>query len=336
MTQKVKFDPNGPSDFADGLFGLPYKEDESRIVIIPVPWEATTSYGGGTSRGPQAILDASQQVDLFDLELGRFYEAGIHMQKIPKKIHKLSVEAKRAAKKHLTKKVNAASQVVNKHVYQTTKRLLDSGKIVGLLGGDHSSPFGCIQAHLEKYPDMGILHFDAHADLREAYEGFTDSHASIFNNVIKKTSLKKLVQVGVRDFCEQEVTFAKEHEDRVKIFFDEHLAREKHAGRNWSSICEEIVGELPKQVYISFDIDGLDPKLCPNTGTPVPGGLEFQEALTLIKMLTKTGRQIVGFDLNEVAPGPDQKSSNAEFDANVGARMLFKLCGWTLASRGLA
>lgn len=332
----TNFNPSGPASAKDGIFGLPYNLKSSKLVLIPVPWEATTSYGGGTSKGPAAILRASHQVDLFDIELGSFYEAGIFMDKIPSQISKWNKTAKTAAQKIIQsrgtvpalkkalKQVNALSEAVNQYVYEQTKKHLKDNKTVGLVGGDHSTPYGCIKAHLEKFPKMGILHIDAHADLRNAYEGFEHSHASIMYNVIKNLNPEKLVQVGIRDFCKEEHDFILENPKKIKTFFDENLAKEKHSGKSWSKICDDIVNELPDEVYISFDIDGLDPKLCPHTGTPVPGGLEFQEALTLIKALSKSGKKIVGFDLNEVSPGKD------EWDANVGARMLFKLCGWTL------
>lgn len=343
MTQNLNFDPNSPSQHADSIFGLPCTEKESKLVLLPVPWEATTSYGGGTSQGPAAILEASQQVDLFDLELGRFYENGIFLKPISKAILKMNTQAKAAAQRIIKaggilktaklkadlKTVNTLSKKLNDDVYAESKKILSQGKILGLVGGDHSTPFGAIKAYVEKYPELGILHFDAHADLREAYEGFEHSHASIMHNVITKLPVKKLVQVGIRDFCEEEFDFIKGNSTRIKTYFDENLAQQKHQGHSWLKICEGIVSQLPKEVYISFDIDGLDPKLCPHTGTPVPGGLEFQEALTLIKTVVAAGKKIVGFDLNEVSPGP----KGDEWDANVGARLLFKMCGWTFKSQ---
>ncbi|MBK9293524.1 MAG: agmatinase family protein [Oligoflexia bacterium] len=334
------FDPNGPASDKDGIFGLNYTINESKLVLLPVPWEVTTSYGGGTSQGPRAIFKASKQIDLYDLELGSFYKYGICMDKMPADILKLNKSAKSQAQKILKvggiaktlalktalKEVNQASIKVNEYVYKKTRSFLAEDKIVGLIGGDHSTPYGSIQAYLEKYPQMGILHIDAHADLRKAYEGFEFSHASIMYNVVRNLNPAKLVQVGIRDFCEEEFNFIKSSGGKIKTYFDEDLAKQKFSGSSWLSICEKIISDLPKEVYISFDIDGLDPKLCPNTGTPVPGGLEFQEALMFIKMVAKAGKKIVGFDLNEVSPG----TSKDEWDANVGARMLFKLCGWSL------
>ena len=139
--------------------------------------------------------------------------------------------------------------------------------------------------------------------------------------------------MGIRDFCEEEVEFSKSHSNRVKTFYDQDLQRNKFEGASWKTLCEEIVKELPSQVWISFDIDGLDPQLCPHTGTPVPGGLQFAEACYLIRSVALSGRKLIGFDLNEVAPGPDK---NNEWDSNVGARLLYKLTAWTLMSQGKA
>ena len=199
--------------------------------------------------------------------------------------------------------------------------------MIGLVGGDHSSPYGAIQAISEKYKkDFGILHIDAHADLRKAYEGFLWSHASIMYNVMESSfAPKKLVQVGIRDFCEFEYDYSNSRKDIV-TFFDLELANQVQSWVSWRALCDQIVSELPQNVYISFDIDGLDPSLCPNTGTPFPGGLSYAQALALLKSLEAQGKRIVGFDLCEVSPG----ESEMDWDGNVGARILYKLCGWAL------
>lgn len=326
------FDPNAAASKDSGIFGLPFTVEQAKLVLIPVPWEVTTSYGGGTSNGPQAIFEASKQVDLFDYDLGKFYEAGIAMTEFPDHVKNWNGTARPLAEAVIEsedeaalQKVNDYSLKLNQHVYSEAKKYLAQGKSIGLIGGDHSTPYGAIQALLEVYPNMGILHFDAHADMREAFEGFEHSHASIMYNVISSTNVKKLVQVGIRDFCEEEFNFIQSHPDRIHTFFDSALFDEKMNGKRWSDICDEIIQHLPQEVYVSFDIDGLDPRFCPHTGTPVPGGLDFQEAIYLLKKVVKSGRKIIGFDLNEVAPGDD------EWDANVGARLLYKLCGFTLA-----
>jgi agmatinase len=329
-----------------GLFGLPTTPDEARLVIVPVPWDATTSYRPGTSRGPAAIRIASHQLDLYDADLGEPWRAGIAMLDIPDEVARWNADARVDAEKIIEvggrigtdkalaqslARVNEAGAKLNRHVYEQVDRLLKSGKLVGVLGGDHSVPFGAIARMAESYDSFGVLHVDAHCDLRDAYEGFEWSHASIMYNVIKKIpQVQKLVQVGIRDFAKREADAVAAANGRVVVHHDAALAERGFAGETWREICDGIVAELPRHVYLSFDIDGLDPKLCPSTGTPVPGGLSFQQAAYLIKRVVETGHTIIGFDLNEVVPGPD----GDEWDANVGARVLYKLCGWALRSAG--
>jgi agmatinase len=227
-------------------------------------------------------------------------------------------------------RVNVLSEKMNAHVLAETRKWLAQGKLVGLVGGDHSTPFGCIQAHAEKYPGLGVLHLDAHADLRIAYEGFTWSHASIMHNVVERIpGVAKLVQVGIRDFCEEEYQQIEQSKGRIVTHFDLRWQAARQAGTTFSELCKRAVDALPQQVYLSFDIDGLDPTLCPHTGTPVPGGLSFAEACGLVRAVAESGRRIVGLDINEVAPGPED-----EWDANVGARLLYKMIGWALKTQG--
>ncbi len=336
----MPFDPNARAGNDAGIFGLPYTAAESRLIFIPVPWEATTSYGGGTSKGPAAILEASKQVDLYDIETGKAYENGYHMLKIDNSLKTLNSQAKKLANQvrsfedkgaptkkieALQKQVNKMSDKLNESVYKKAKEQLAKNKLVALIGGDHSTPYGIIRAVSEKHNrDFGILHIDAHHDLRERYEGFTHSHASIMFNIMESDfAPKKLVQVGIRDFSEQEKDYAKQND--VSVFYDTEVQYRKADGEPWAKIAKDIVSKLPKNVYVSFDIDGLSPFFCPHTGTPVPGGLDYPEALYLLKALKESGKKIVGFDLNEVAPGKDN-----EWDANVGARLLYKMAGWTI------
>jgi agmatinase len=337
-----QFDPNGPAEAGAGIFGLPHSFKEAKLVFLPVPWEATTSYGGGTSKGPAAILEASYQVDLFDFEVDKPYEAGFHMLAESKKIKAWNKTAKAAAQsiikaggrigkssklKKALATVNDLGGKVNEEVRKEAEKILKSGKIIGLVGGDHASPFGAMQAQAAQ-GSYGILHVDAHSDTRSAYEGFEWSHASIMYNVMEKIpQVSKLVQVGIRDFCEEEFDYIQASKGRIETFFDIQIQKRKAEGEAWAKIAKEIVSKLPQNVWISFDIDGLDPRLCPGTGTPVPGGLDFAEAVILIGEVARSGRSIVGFDLNEVSPG------ETEWDANVGARLLYKLAAWALASQ---
>lgn len=309
--------------YPNGLFGLDTPLEKARIAVIPVPWDVTTSYGKGTSLGPEAILHASMQVDLFDRELGAIHELGYALMPFPHDLKALNDQLDKAVPK-----VNQACDKMCSHVYEQAKLALQRNQIPAVLGGDHSTPEGNIRAISEWVNgDFGILHVDAHADLREAYQGFTHSHASIMFNVMNSAwRPKKLVQVAIRDFCEEENTLIEKRPD-IQTFFDADLKARLFNGETWHSLCEEVVKALPPSVYISFDIDGLSPEFCPSTGTPVPGGLSFDQAVYLLRRVVKNGRRIVGFDLSEVAPGP------SEWDANVGARLLFKMCGWTLLSQ---
>ena len=189
-------------------------------------------------------------------------------------------------------------------------------------------PLGQILAIDEKFDNYGIFHIDAHADLRENYQGFEDSHASIFYNLIKQTkSLDKLVQVGVRDFCEEELSLINNNKKLIKTYFDSDLRKPRLNGKILKKI-KKIISKLPKHVYVSVDIDGLNPTLCPNTGTPVPGGLSFDEFCEFIKEIRESGRKIIGLDLCEVTPIGENS-----WDAIVGARVLFKLLGFALCQK---
>ena len=309
------FDPDSAAAEGSGIFGLPFKEKEAKLVLIPVPWEATASYGKGTAKGPRAIMRASRQIDLFDPEVEKPYAPGIFMR-----------PERRWGK-------GASGDALNDWVHSQAKALMGQGKIVGIVGGEHSVPFGAFQAAAEACGAYGILHFDAHSDTRDAYEGFQWSHASIMRNAMERIpQVSKLVQVGVRDYCGQEDAFLRGLKGRAKVFFSHELARRRFAGKPFADTALEVVSCLPERVWVSFDIDALDPSLCPHTGTPVPGGLGFEEACLILSSLARSGRRILGFDLVEVAPAPDGKD---EWDANVGMRVLNKLAAWTFVSRGL-
>ena len=316
--------------------------------MIPVPWEATTSYGGGASRAPEAVLRASHQVDLHDLDIEEPWKVPSALGTAHPELAEWNTRAKAAAQLVIAAAtgaetdpaavaealtlVNSLSHRVDAWVEAECTRQLGLGKIACLLGGDHAVPLGAFRAAAAKWESFGVLHVDAHADLRRAYEGFERSHASIMYNACEEIAgISRLVQVGIRDVCEQEIDYAAAAGERIQMFLDRDLARRRFRGETWHAICDDIVAALPGKVWVSFDIDGLDPTLCPNTGTPVPGGLQFQEAIYLIRRVVESGRTIVGFDLNEVSPSEDEAD---EWDANVGARLLYKLIGFTLASQG--
>lgn len=337
------FDPNGAALSGSNVFGLPFTPEESDIVLLPVPWEVTVSYASGTARAPQAILKASHQVDLFHLFNDHVWQQGICMEAVNDELLEINDTMRLKAEKYLAEyvsgstlskkalayleEINGACHYMNEWVRNRSLHYLDQGKTVGIVGGDHSTPLGLIQALSQRYRSFSILQIDAHCDLRQAYEGFLYSHASVMFNAVQLKPVANLVQVGVRDLCAEEYDFIEKSANRVACFHNEYLSTEKFSGRVWKSLADVIVSHLGEYVYISFDIDGLEPFYCPNTGTPVPGGLSYNEAVFLIRRVVETGRTIIGFDLNEVVPGP------TEWDANVGARVLFELCAWTGLSR---
>ena len=334
LEEKIaKFNPNENGLRDHGIFGLPFSEKESKIVLVPVPWEATVSYGSGATLGPKAILAASQQIDLYEEFLPDFWKKGIAFSDNSQDIFSKSKKTYKKTKKYLQKyaqgvidyklqkEINNQCEALNDYLEQKTLGLLNENKFVGLVGGDHSVILGYLKALSQKHQSFGILQIDAHADLTDAYEGLTYSHASIFHNLLQMKNIEKLVQVGIRDFNQDSDLIRKEKEEkRVVVFSDFNLKKAVLNGNSWAQECDKIITELPQKVYISFDIDGLDPSLCPHTGTPVPGGLAFNEVMLLLEKIALSGKEIIGFDLCEVAPGQD------EWDGNVGARVLYKLC----------
>lgn len=332
------FDPNDPAADNGQLFGLPFNFDESAVVLLPVPWEVTVSYQPGTAQGPKAILEASAQVDLYDAALTNAWQYGYFMLDISpewsQRNHRLRPRAQeilRYLEKGKTidhdsqlgwtlEEINKACDQLQHWVFEQTHTLLKRGKLVGVIGGEHSVPLGFIRALSTIHDSFGILQIDAHADLRDTYEGFTYSHASIMHNALQLEAIETLTIVGLRDYCEQESETIAQQPERIRAFTDSAMQERIFTGDTWDAICRDIVQALPDKVYISFDIDGLDPKLCPNTGTPVPGGLDWPKTQYLLKTLAESGKQIIGFDLVEVAPGND------DWDGNVGARLLYQLC----------
>jgi agmatinase len=341
MTKQDKinsFDSNGIGQLNDGMFGLPFTLDECETVLIPVPWEVTVSYGGGTAQGPQAILNASYQVDLYDPVVKDAWKKGIAIDEINAEIKTKSEKLRQLAEEYIDALANGADEKnddlkqisttinseclwLNNWVKNRVLHFLNKNKIVGLIGGDHSTPLGMMQALAEKFGEFSVLQIDAHADLRNAYEGFEFSHASIMFNALKIKEVKKLVQVGIRDYCEEELNLINNSNGRIKTFFDRDIKYAQYTGDSWDRICNRVINELPENIYLSFDIDGLDPKLCPNTGTPVAGGFEAEQVLFLLEKIVKSGRKIIAFDLNEVAPGPEGN----DWDANVAARLIYRI-----------
>lgn len=339
MIDLTGFNPNAVANPNNNIFGLPFTEEESKVIILPVPWEVTVSYGAGTARAAEHVFKSSMQVDLMDMDGNAGWKQGFFMKEIDKKLLLKSDYLRKEAELYIdyisqgaellknkfmcksVKEINEGSNYLNNWVYEQSKAILDQQKIVGLLGGDHSTPLGLMKALAEKHGNFGVLQIDAHCDLRIKYEDFTYSHASIMYNALNEIpALTKLVQVGVRDYCEQEWEYICNSNFRVITYFDKNIKERLFEGQIWKNIADEIIQHLPEKVYISFDIDGLDRKLCPNTGTPVPGGFESEEIIYLIKKIKESGRELIGFDLVEIGVG------ETDWDSNVGARILWRLC----------
>jgi len=340
------FNPNDIGSADNNIFGLPFTPANASLVIIPVPWEVTVSYTAGTAKGPEAIYEASYQVDLYDPFIQDAWKLGISMLPVNKEIKTMNNKLRKKAEKYIElyaggktakkngemksikKEIDTACHEMNAEIKKQAIKQMNKGKIVALLGGDHSAPLGLMQALASKHESFGILQIDAHADLRDAYEGFEFSHASIMFNALKIPQVSKLVQVGIRDYCEDEKNVI-DSSDRIQTFFDSDIKKQQYDGKTWKDICDQIISTLPYKIYLSIDIDGLDPKLCPNTGTPVPGGFEFEQIIYLIQKILESKKQLIGFDINEVAPGKD------EWDANVAARLLYKVANMCLISNGI-
>lgn len=340
-----KFDPNGIGQVGK-LFGLPFDQDNSEIVVIPVPWDVTTSFKDGTSLGPKAVLNASSQIDLFMERIPDAWKLGISMLPIDDEWITKNNQARKFAVEYIKflegekveltdeyidiilQNINVLSKKINDWVYGKSIELFEAGKIPVVLGGDHSSPFGLLKAISEKHEDFGVLQIDAHADLRPAYEGFKFSHASSMYNLLKFNNVSRLVQVGIRDYCEKENAVMQE-DSRIITFFDSKLAREQFEGKTWSDQVDQILEVLPNDIYITVDIDGLDHIYGLETGTPVPGGLSYNQLIYLFERIMESGKQIVSFDICEISGKKD------EWDAIVGARILYNLANITAVSKKL-
>lgn len=361
-SQKIpeNFDPSSVGLLNGNLYGLPFLIEEAGAVVIPVPWDVTVSYREGAHDGPQKMLDASVQMDLFDEDIADVWKLGIAAEPISKEwMAKNKVLRKKAIicidhlaeggavsdKKvaPLYREINTACEQLNQWVEDKAAKYINAGKLVCVLGGEHSVSFGLIRVLADEYAKFSILHIDAHADLRDAYEGFENSHASIMFNARKLASVEKLTVVGIRDYGEVEATLIRNSKKEpvkgqkrlcpITAFTDRAMKNAAYRGETWKSQCKKIVNTLGKDVYISFDIDALDPSLCPHTGTPVPGGLDYEQVMFLVGELVASGRRIIGFDLSEVAPGVIVPGDMHSWDAVVGMRALYRLINFMAVSQ---
>ncbi len=323
------FNPEGPTKDNGNFCGLPFTYESASAILIPACWDVTASFHKGTAEAPPEILKASAQLDLADVKIPRAWELGLFMdgtgeedleenERIGKKATdaaNLLEEGKDA--NALLKEVNASCSGFLDRLQSKASRAISAGKIPGIIGGDHSCALAGIRALADSVNVFGILQIDAHADLRTSYQGFTYSHASVMHHAAQLEQVSRIVQVGVRDFSPAERETTIRSDGRIVPFYHHDIRNWMYSGGAYNRLVDQMIERLPEQVYVSVDIDGLDPKLCPHTGTPVPGGLEFQELIFLLEMVVKSGRSIIGFDVCEVGVG--------DWDANVAARLLYKL-----------
>jgi len=251
--------------------------ENAKYVLIPVPYDGTSTYVKGADQGPQAIIDASDSIELYDIELdAEGYREGIYTD-VPIRQNKTPEEMVQA-------------------VFERVSHFVKSNKIVGVLGGEHSVSIGSIQAMKAQFPNLSVLQIDAHADLRDSYQDSPYNHACVMRRAQEMGA--NVVQVGIRNVCAEEKPFIV-----PENMFYAHQIRHRS---NW---MEEALHRLPGEVYLSIDLDGLDPSILPSTGTPLPGGLSWYQLTDFLTLLFQT-KKVVGFDVVELCPNPSEKSSD--------------------------
>jgi len=279
--------------------------EDSAIAIVSAPYEHTVSYGGGAKKGPKAIIDASAYVEFYDDEFDRelCYDKGI-----------CTISPIEFGKKVDRPALDLIQDQVND--------LIEMEKFVVTLGGDHTISTAPIAAHFKSYPKMSILHFDAHSDLRDEYQGSPWSHASFMARVAEFFPTKRITQVGIRAQCIEEARFIRDK--KINTFYASAIRRGLH-GKNWQ---RTVIDTLAKDVYVTFDVDCFDPSIMPSTGTPEPDGLLYSETLDVFRALVKSGRRIVGFDVVELAP-----VKNVTHPDLTTARLVYKMLNYAFAKR---
>jgi agmatinase len=279
-----------PRSFA----GIPLQAapfDTAKVVIIPVPYDGTAEYKSGAREGPQAIIDASQYLELYDAELEReISEVGIHT--LPE-----------------VQPLASGPEFMVERVYGIAKYLIEKGKFPAMLGGEHSLTLGAVKAFHEKYPELSVLQLDAHADLRDQYQGTRYGNASVMRRVWE---ICPVVQVGIRSFSLEERTFLQQQEKEP--FYAE--------ASNSPDFVSRVISALSSTVYVSIDLDVFDPSIMSAVGTPEPGGLSWQQVLNLLRAVS-TSKKIIGFDLMELCPREGPTSC-----AFLAAKLAYKLIGY--------
>ena len=272
----------------------------SRVVVLPVSYEHTTSFGKGTASGPESILEASGQVELYDEELDT-------------EVYTLTGGI--ATFKPMDPGGNDAAMVesIRKHVHGLIKK----DKTVICIGGEHTISIGAAQAHSEQYPDLSVLQLDAHSDLRDEYEGNRYSHACVMARVYEFN--KNIVQAGIRSQCREEADFIRQH--KISTFYAFDLKGGRY-GADQYAWHDAVIGSLRENVYLTIDCDFLDPGLMPAVGTPEPGGFGWHETISFLRSLAER-RRIVGFDITELSPIP-----GLIYPQFVMAKLIYKLIGY--------
>jgi agmatinase len=296
--------------FEQPIFETVCTRGNASIVVVPVCYDGTASYAKGTRNGPAAIMQAYEQLDYED-------------PRFPDVSDSFGVFVDKEVKFNAAENANSIGSMIRQQAKSRATAILQAGQTPVFLGGEHSISQGAVESCADFAGELGVLQIDAHMDLRHEYEGYAYSHASVMRNVLDSCPhVTRLLQVGIRDYCIEEKQVVERERGRVAVLRDDVFSARLDSGTSAKAQFEEAVALLPESIYITFDIDGLDPSLCPSTGTPVPGGLSFNQAALLLQVVVETGKKVIGFDLVEVAPSP----LDNEWDANVGARVLNKLC----------
>ncbi len=263
--------------------------DSSKIVLIPVPYDGTSTWGKGANKGPKAFLEASENMELYDIETdSEVYKNGIYLADAVT--------------------VNATPEATVDAVHQETKRFIKKNKFVTIFGGEHSISIGTIRAFNEMFPNLTVLHIDAHADLRKSYEGSACNHACAVYEASQNTNL---IQVGIRSMDAKEKSVM----DLDKTFFAHEMAIDD----TW---MDAVIDQMTENVFITFDLDAFDPSILPSTGTPEPGGLFWYETLDFLKQVFAE-KNVVGFDIVELCPNNVDKSSDF-----LAAKLYYKMLSY--------
>ncbi len=320
--------------------------DKARLVLVSAPWGVTSAGGEGTAYAPDAIIDSSAHLGEFDAVSGISLAGNVATAPINYDIQensqRLGVDADKIIAhvndggvivgEYFTRKVarvNEGFAQMQANIYAQTKRWIEAGKAVGIVGGDHTVGFGAVRAVAEREGEIGVLYLDSRCDMHLAGESsFGYSHLSVARNILEEIpAVGRMVLAGVRDVDAEEYARAKA-DHRVSLFLMDDLAMRRFEGRAWADVCNDIVAPLPAKVYVSIDASVLSLDCCPHSKQPVAGGMSFNETAFLINSVVASGRTIVGFDLTGIVP----KFEN-NIDALTGARLLAKLCCATLKNK---